>query len=636
MTKIVMMVESASIMLLAVLAVSMIYNKFSRQFWTMSVLLGALFAMVGVLVMENSIEIVEGIRTDPRGAVVVLSAAFGGPVSVAITAPCLAILRLMQGGVGAVPGATYVLGLGIVSGLAWVLWFRVAKARLRISYVVVQAVIAGTVPTIILLLVSRASWEVFLTSNALIAPTNVFATLIMGSMLVRDLDRADAIKQGQEKEAQINTISEHAPVVLFQIVREPDGAPRFTYVSRSATSILGIAPGELLRDLAAINRISETPIVDEIVSRLRTSEDDFAPWSAELMRPGRAGSDKWVRVHSGIRKDADGRTIWDGSIIDITEQKIAAKLKDEFISTVSHELRTPLTSIRGALRLVIASGSSDLSPKVVNMLDIADRNSERLVLLINDILDMQKIRAGQMQFSLSPHDLRPHAESALASSESYAPEKQITFVLDDRAAGKMANIDPIRFEQVLANLLSNSIKFSPKGGTVTLSLQLLANKLRVSVKDEGIGIQAEFRDGLFQPFSQSETSSTRSVGGTGLGLSISKALVEAMNGHLSFESVEGHGATFHIDLPAIEVPADDEPAFVVSKTSNQRLLVCSDDEAFTRTVNNAAEVCELPTDAFANMDAALGRAQQGQYAALIIDADTIAPTSAREQIGRLI
>ncbi|MCA0961127.1 ATP-binding protein [Salipiger bermudensis] len=634
MSKIVTMIESASVMLLAVLAVSMIYSKFSRQYWTKSVLLGLLFAFVGILVMENSVEIVEGIRTDPRGAVVVLSAAFGGPLSVAITAPCLAIMRLIQGGMGAGPGAIYILGVGLASGLAWVWWFRIAKARLSIPYVVVQSVIAGTVPAIILLFVSKAPWEVFFISNALSAPTNFAATLIMGTMLVRDLDRADAIKLGEEKQAQINAISEHAPVVLFQIVRAADGAPSFTYVSRSAESILGIAPGDLLHDFTAINRISDTPTAGEINSKLNASEEEFTPWSFELQCLRHTGSEKWLRVHSGIRKDLDGRTTWDGSFIDITEEKIAAKLKDEFISTVSHELRTPLTSIRGALRLVIGKGSSGLPEKVLHMLNIADRNSERLVLLINDILDMQKIRAGQMQFSLSLQDLQSHAENALASSENYAPEKEISFVLDDRAAGRKVNIDPIRFDQVLANLLSNAIKFSPKGGTVTLSILQLADKLRVSVKDEGVGIRAEYADQIFQPFSQSETSSTRSVGGTGLGLSISKGLIEAMDGHLSFESVEGHGATFHIDLPAIEVPAHADHSTAEPGAIGRRLLICSDDKAFTQMVKEAAQLCGLFPDSSENLDAALSFAKQGNYAALLVDGDTIAPEAALEKIRR--
>ncbi|MGR3792630.1 ATP-binding protein [Vannielia sp. SX4] len=632
MSKVVTMIESGSIMLLSVLAVSMIYSRFARQFWTVSVLLGVLFAFVGMLVMENSVEIVQGIRTDPRGAVVVLSAAFGGPVSVAITAPCLAVLRLVQGGVGAVPGATYIVGVGIVAGLAWIWWFRIAKKSLDIQFVLVQAVIAGTVPTIVLLFVSAAPWDVFLTSNLLSAPTNFGAVLLMGTMLVRDLDRANAIKLGEEKQAQINAISAHAPVALFQIVREPHGAARFTYVSQSAMSILGVHSDELLRDFNAVNQISKAAIAEEITSNLDASEKDFAPWSADIECMPRQGNEKWLRIHSGIRKDSDDRVIWDGSVIDITEEKIAAKLKDEFIATVSHELRTPLTSIRGALGLVIGSASSHLPEKVRHMLGIANRNSERLVLLINDILDMQKIRSGQMQFSLSVEDVRPIAANALASSENYAPDKGISLVFRDTAPGIMVKIDPIRFEQVLTNLLSNAIKFAPEGSTVTLSLLSFEDKLRVSVKDEGIGISAEFRDKIFNPFSQSEASSTRSIGGTGLGLSISKALVEAMDGQLSFDSIEGHGATFHIDLPAIERSADFAHRSAVSGASGQRLLVCSNDQAFTRTLAEVAQGCDLSADVVGNFDAAFNLARTGGYAALTLDADTVAPISFLEQL----
>lgn len=627
MSNIVTMIESGSIMLLSVLAVSLIYIRFARQFWTVSILLGVLFTIVGVVVMENSVEIVPGIRTDPRGAVVVLSAAFGGPVSVAITAPCLALLRFVYGGGGAIPGAAYILGVGVAAALAWFWWFRTAHARPSIPYVLVQAVIAGTVPTIVLLFVSSAPWEVFLTSNVLTAPTNFVATLLMGTMLVRDLDRARAIRSGEDKQAQIDAISEHAPVALFQIVREEDGVPRFTYVSRAATRIVSIRPEDLLRDFRTLDQISKAAGADFIKDKLDASEEEFAPWSAEVELRTRAGNQKWVQFDSGIRMGRDGECIWDGSIIDITEQKVSAKLKDEFISTVSHELRTPLTSIRGSLGLVIGSASAHLPTKVLSMLDIASRNAERLVLLINDILDMQKIRSGQMEFSLTEQEVRPHLEQALASSENYAPEKGICFALEDRAPHAVANIDPVRFNQILGNLLSNAIKFSPKGSTVTLSVHHVKGMLRISVKDEGPGIPAEFRDKIFQPFSQSEKSTTRSVGGTGLGLNISTALVEAMNGTLTFDSIEGHGATFHIDLPAVETAADEARPVMASGIRSQRLLVCSDDKDFTWKVTEVAHQLQLSADVAGNEDAAFSLARQDRYAALILDDDTVAPIS---------
>ncbi|SPJ26374.1 sensor histidine kinase [Palleronia abyssalis] len=542
MQNIVTMVEGGSVVLLSVLAASTIHGRFSDRFWLGGLLLGALFTLIGVLVMENAVEVVPGIRTDPRGAVVVLSAAFGGPVAVAITAPCLALLRLAYGGVGAAPGAMYILGVGLAAGLAWYWWFRVRKERPNVRYVLIQATVAGTVPTLILLMASSAPWAVFLTANGLLAPTNFAATLLMGFMLVRDLDRAHAIRAREDTQAQIDAMSEHAPVALFQIVRDEDGAPRFTHVSKAAQKIIELRPRDLLEDFRRIDTIADGPVAEVIDDKLRVSEAGFNAWSYELECTASSGNETWIYIHAGIRRDRNGRCIWDGSIVVITGRKISEKLKDEFISTVSHELRTPLTSIRGSLGLVLGGGAAaQLPANVSGLLDIANRNAERLVLLINDILDVQKIRSGRMSMAMERQQIRSHVEDALALAANYAPEKNLVFTLEDHAPAGEGRVDPGRLGQVLANLLSNAIKFSPEEGTVRLSIRHVDGKLRISVADEGPGIPVEFADRIFEPFSQHEKSNTRSIGGTGLGLNISQALIEAMDGTIWFESVGGTG-----------------------------------------------------------------------------------------------
>lgn len=624
MQSIITMVESASIILLSVLAVAMIHNRFTHWPIRRSLLLGLLFALIGVAVMENSVEVIPGVRVDPRAAVVALSAAFGGPLSVALTAPALALLRLWYGGSGAVAGATYILSTGLVAGLAWYWWFRVARKRLEWSYILTQAAIAGTVPSVVLLFVSQAPWEVYLTANALFAPTNFVAAILMGAMVLRDLDGRAALVARQETQAQIDAIAKNAPAILFQLVQENDGDLNLTYVSDASKRILGIRPVDLMACRKAFYSLVGDAGVERLKEQLRTSREAGQPWRLELecARPD-DGTVVWVRVDSGIRTDSTGRLVWEGAISDITERRKTEQMKDDFISTVSHELRTPLTSIRGSLGLVLGSASEHLPPKVLNMLGIANRNVERLVLLINDILDMQKIRSGQMTFSLRREPLRPMLEQALNTAQNYAPEKGIRFALVDDASYSALDVDPDRFNQVLSNLLSNAIKFSPKEGTVTLAARDMGGRICISVADEGPGIPEKFRSQIFNRFTQADTSSTRKIGGTGLGLNISKAITEAMHGTLSFESVEGEGSTFFVDLPC----SGAHEKFPASNHSRgprmPRILICSADPQLGQTVGLSIEHGISPTHLATDLETALSMLEIRAYAALVVDVDTL-------------
>ncbi|WP_163999094.1 GAF domain-containing sensor histidine kinase [Pyxidicoccus caerfyrddinensis] len=226
------------------------------------------------------------------------------------------------------------------------------------------------------------------------------------------------------------------------------------------------------------------------------------------------------------------------------------RLKNEFISTVSHELRTPLTSIRGSLGLLTGGVAGPLPGPVAEMVDIAHKNSERLIRLINDILDLDKVEAGKLDLYLEAADLAPLLHHAAEAHQGYACEYgvRVEVVLDDAPRAR-ARVDADRLAQVLANLLSNAIKFSPRGQAVTLRLVRDAGRLRVSVEDRGPGVPEDFRARIFQKFAQADGSDTRRRGGTGLGLSIARALTERMGGALDFTSAPGGGTTFWFDLP---------------------------------------------------------------------------------------
>ena len=622
------MIGSASIIVLAVIGVATIYPRFAGRPMLRAALLGILFLLTGCVVMENSVEVVPGIRTDPRAAVITLSAAIGGPLSVAITASGLAVLRLAYGGAGAVPGATYIIVVGLVAALARAWWFRRPGRELDFRYILLQSCIAGLVPTLTLLVVSTAPWGVFLTANALFAPTNFLASIGMGTMVLRDLERQAAMSARREAQAQIDAIADNAPVVLFQMVDGTDGAPRFTYVSKTSERMLGLAPDTLLARFDALGTVASDEAMQALERALRGSRDTGWPWSTEMACTRPCGSVAWVRLDAGIRVDQGGRTVWDGSISDITERRRAEQLKDEFVSTVSHELRTPLTSIRGSLGLIAGTAAGTLPEPVLKMLEIANRNAERLVLLVNDILDMQKIQSGHMRIVLERTAVRPLLNHALASTQSYAPDKELRFSLTDDTQDAEIDVDPERLGQILANLLSNAAKFSPKGGLIGLSVAFAGPNVRISVSDEGPGIPESFRGRVFERFAQAETSSTRSTGGTGLGLSISKVLAEAMDGSLSFETARGRGTVFHLDLPA-PVPA--APAAPRAGPSGpirpSRILMCTRDTRIAGLAGPDPDGAHRRIDVASDIDVIRVLAGARDYDGIVVDMDGCAAST---------
>ncbi|MDD2759072.1 MAG: PAS domain S-box protein, partial [Methylomonas sp.] len=245
----------------------------------------------------------------------------------------------------------------------------------------------------------------------------------------------------------------------------------------------------------------------------------------------------------------DGELQFTGLIKDITERKKIERMKNEFISTVSHELRTPLTSIRGALGLINNGICGPLPEKMSGLLTIATNNTERLLLLINDILDIEKIESGNLRFDFKRTELAGLIERAISDCSSYAAEHKICFEFGGSNQTLTVQADPDRLIQVVNNLLSNAAKFSPENGKVEVSLGQHHGFARISIHDHGPGIPLDFLPRLFDKFSQVDGSDKRHTGGTGLGLSIAKAIVEKHQGKISVETAAQEGSTFHVDLP---------------------------------------------------------------------------------------
>jgi signal transduction histidine kinase len=240
-----------------------------------------------------------------------------------------------------------------------------------------------------------------------------------------------------------------------------------------------------------------------------------------------------------------------GVALDITEKQKIERLKNEFVSTVSHELRTPLTSIRGSLGLMGGGVAGVLTEQGRTLLDIAIRNSDRLGRLINDILDIEKIESGKMDYVFKELDLRSLLEQALEANRSYGETLGVGFALGRVPDGARIRADEDRLMQVLANLLSNAAKYSPSGENVLLWAERRDAYLRISVLDHGAGIPEEFKRRIFQRFAQADASDTKQKGGTGLGLAVSKAIVEGHQGHMDFEKAEGGGTVFYFEIPEL-------------------------------------------------------------------------------------
>lgn len=250
---------------------------------------------------------------------------------------------------------------------------------------------------------------------------------------------------------------------------------------------------------------------------------------------------------------ADGFVIGIGGIdIDITERKNLERMKNEFISTVSHELRTPLTSIKGSLGLVVDGALGVLPSEANNMVDVAYRNTNRLISLVNDVLDMEKIASGAMNYDFQRLDVSILVKEALDAARGYMTEYGDRQIVTDIEEGVFVNGDAKRLDQVIANLLSNAIKFSHAGGEVKVVVSRRNDEVLVSIIDHGDGIPESFHGRLFERFSQADSSDTREKGGTGLGLNISKSIIEMHGGVIDFESQVGQGSTFYFRMPLAE------------------------------------------------------------------------------------
>jgi PAS domain S-box-containing protein len=406
----------------------------------------------------------------------------------------------------------------------------------------------------------------------------------------------------RERETQLRTLGDNLPNgMMYQVIREADGTHRFAYVSAGAERLNQLSPDACLRDPSLLyGQVLEEyrPLVGEAEELSLQSMSVFRI-EVPMVRPD--GSMIWVLLCSIPRRLEDGRVIWDGIEIDVTELRRveeelrrakdaaeeAARVKADFLATMSHEIRTPMNAVIGFTGLVLDTA---LTPEQRDYLETVRMSGETLLTIINDILDFSKIESGRLELEQHPFDVRDCIEEALDLVAPAATSKQLDLVyrLDEHVPATIVG-DVTRLRQLLVNLLSNAVRFTERGDVLVTATGRsrgdALHEVHFAVRDTGIGIPRDRLDRLFQAFSQVDASVTRRYGGTGLGLAICKRLSELMGGQIWVESELGRGSTFHFTIQAIAAP--NEPRVhsrgAITQLEGKRLLIV-DDNALNRQI----------------------------------------------------
>jgi PAS domain S-box-containing protein len=363
----------------------------------------------------------------------------------------------------------------------------------------------------------------------------------------RTAEVREAFERVQANEQRIQTILEAAQDPFIGM----DLQGRITDWNTQAEAVFGWKREEILGQSAAQTLLPPRYAVAleaALAEYLATGRSEMLDRPVERVMIDRHGREIPVEIKVGLVSTGSQR-FFAAFVHDISRRRQVERLKDEFISTVSHELRTPLTAIYGSLNLVNTGMAGELPPDAKELIGISHDSTERLIRLVNDILDVEKIASGKVEYRRVRQPLRPLVEQAMRDTRAYADGLGIAMQLAD-GPDTEAEVDGDRIVQVCVNLLSNAIKFSPPAGTVEVALARVGDAVRVSVVDHGEGIAPEFGARLFERFAQADATDRRTRGGTGLGLNICRSIVQAHGGTIAFQSEPGVRTEFYFDLPA--------------------------------------------------------------------------------------
>jgi len=324
-----------------------------------------------------------------------------------------------------------------------------------------------------------------------------------------------------------------------------DSDNRIVLVNRAAEDIMDVqAEAVLGKSLVALYPAEHREMLSHMLEHVRDPLLAEMPLHETKITLGH----KVVRVNLSPVTSGGVHTGTAMVIQDVTSEEETGRAKTEFISTVAHELKTPLTSLNGAIRLLMHR-PGEMDPQARELMDIAGNNIHRLVRLVEDMMDIARIEAGRMSLRLEPVSLYECAVDAVKEMQHVAADKSVSLMVRLVGAPPKAQADPDRIEQVMTNLLSNAIRFSPPNGEVIVSVRHIHGHVRVSVQDFGAGVPRKDLKRVFDKFYQVGGPASRKDGGTGLGLAISKAIVEQHGGKIYARSAAGHGSAFVFTVP---------------------------------------------------------------------------------------
>lgn len=374
--------------------------------------------------------------------------------------------------------------------------------------------------------------------------------------IARELDAAQMRRERSEANAKLDFERQ----LFQQLMKSVPDAICFKDVNRRYLRLNDAEAAYLDIDDAklALGRTAEDFVTPALAQKRRAQEEALLATGEALLNCTEqiVNANKKVRWFASSKapmRDADGKIVGIVEIArDITESKRQEQLKDEFIATVSHELRTPLTSIMGSIGLLTGTIGESLPDKVKHMLEVAYGNCKRLVRIVNDILDMEKIESGAMIIDRKPIEVLALVEQVVDANQGMAAEYRVSLRLDRAARRATVLTDPDRLAQVVTNLISNAIKFSPRLGDVSVSTRQDKSCAYIDIRDHGPGIPDDYKEKIFDKFVQVDAADNRQKGGTGLGLSIAKQIIVQLGGEIGFQSPPDGGTIFSARLPLFE------------------------------------------------------------------------------------
>lgn len=375
---------------------------------------------------------------------------------------------------------------------------------------------------------------------------NPFGKAAEACVVVQDITSQKAAMDSLTRsEERFRTFVETTREWIWEI----DKIGNFTFSNQAVLKILGYQVEEIMgKNILYYFFIEDRDKMEKLLKAHTTQKKG---WVEQVMRfRHKNGTECWIESNASelvsLNHAFEG---FRGASRDVTEFKIFEKIKDEFISMVSHEIRTPLTSIHGALTLLIQRELSLEDKK--ELLTTAKRNSDHLTNIISDIIDVENLQIGRMEFDFQKIKIKDVVLEAIKTSDIVAKKFNVKIFKDEVLSDVEVNGDFMRLVQVMTNLLSNAIKFSPPEGIIHISTEVEGDVVRVSVSDQGPGIPEEFRPKIFEKFVQADSSSKRSYQGTGLGLSISKSIIQGHGGTIQYRTKAGEGTTFFFELPKL-------------------------------------------------------------------------------------